>query len=106
MLGFLSIQNKIVSSMNPVLKTRAKLSVEQVIEIFSIKDTLPASSAADIARRFGVSDKTVRDIWSGRTWCGETWHLDTTRVVEPRNIGRPTRDTRAPPLGGGRPRML
>jgi hypothetical protein len=75
--------------MNTVLKTRAKLSVEQVIEIFNIKDALPTNGAARTARMYGVSEKTVRDIWSGRTWCDETCHLDTSRVLEPKSIGRP-----------------
>jgi hypothetical protein len=75
--------------MNSVLKTRAKLSVEQVIEIFNIKSTMPNNAAASIARQYRVSEKTVRDIWSGRTWCGETWHLDTARVIAPKSIGRP-----------------
>ena len=75
--------------MNTALKTRAKLSVEQVIEIFQNKGTTATSSAAVVARQYGVSEKTVRDIWKGRTWCGETWHLDTSRVVQTKRIGRP-----------------
>ncbi len=74
--------------MNSALKTRAKLSVDQVIEIFNSKGTATIS-AANVARQYGISEKTVRDIWKGRTWCGETWHLDTTRVVHTKPIGRP-----------------
>ena len=52
--------------------------------------------AAKVAIEFGVSDKTVRDIWKGRTWTKETLHLDTARVVVQKNIGRPkgTRDSK------------
>jgi hypothetical protein len=74
--------------MNSALKTRAKLSVDQVIEIFHTKGTA-LNSAANIATLYGVSEKTVRDIWKGRTWCDETWHLDTTRVLQTKRIGRP-----------------
>jgi hypothetical protein len=31
---------------------------------------------------FGVSEKTIRDIWVGRTWKAETRHLDPFRLVE------------------------
>jgi hypothetical protein len=30
--------------------------------------TVPRASAAAVGREYGVSEKTVRDIWSGRTW--------------------------------------
>ncbi len=75
--------------MNLELRTRAKLSSAQVIQIFQIRQTLPIEPAAKVANIFGVSEKTVRDIWKGRTWINETWHLDTSRVVVQKNIGRP-----------------
>ena len=37
----------------------------------------------------GVSEKAVRDIWKGRTWSRETCHLDITRTVVPKKVGRP-----------------
>jgi hypothetical protein len=76
------------------LKTRAKLSVEQVISIYQIKHTLHPASKVGLF--FGVSEKTVRDIWRGRTWTNETWHLDTSRIVVQKSIGRPkgARDSR------------
>ncbi len=36
-----------------------------------------------------VSEKTVRDIWTGRTWSRETWHLDTSRNLQLKQLGRP-----------------
>jgi hypothetical protein len=44
-----------------------------------------------VAHTYGVSEKTIRDIWKGRTWQEETWHLDTTRPmpVQSRTQGRP-----------------
>ncbi len=54
------------------------------------------STAVYIARTYGVSEKTVRDIWKGRTWSKETWHLDTARIVSIKRPGRPKgcKDTR------------
>jgi hypothetical protein len=75
--------------MNAALKTRAKLSVPQVVDIFQLKKDLSAQSAAQVARQYEVSEKTVRDIWAGRTWTSETWHLDTTRILHHKHIGRP-----------------
>ena len=75
--------------MNSALKTRAKLSENQVLEIFQLKKGMSTHTAAQVARQFEVSEKTVRDIWTGRTWSSETWPLDTTRVLEHKRIGRP-----------------
>ena len=71
------------------MKTRAKLSEHQVLEIFQLKKGMSTHSAAQVARQFKVSEKAVRDIWTGRTWSSETWPLDTTRVLEHKRIGRP-----------------
>ena len=35
----------------------------------------PGNRANKIAGSFGVNEKTVRDIWSGRTWAKETLHV-------------------------------
>ena len=75
--------------MNSALRTRAKLSVNQVVQIFQLKKNLSAQSAAQVARDFEVSEKTVRDIWAGRTWSSETCHLDSTRILKHKQIGRP-----------------
>jgi hypothetical protein len=75
--------------MNSALRTRAKLSESQAIAIFQIKKSSPSTPAAEAANRFRISEKTVRDIWSGRTWTQETWHLDTSRILCHKHIGRP-----------------
>jgi hypothetical protein len=75
-------------------KPRARLSEAQVITIFQVKAS--ASSATKVANVYGVSEKTVRDIWKGRTWSRETSHLDTSRPLRLKPLGRPkgSRDTK------------
>ena len=56
---------------------RAVLSAQQAIEIYSQR---PVSGTGGwrtliVAERFGVSPKTVRDIWNRRSWAPETRHL-------------------------------
>ena len=75
--------------MNSALRTRAKLCEAQVVEIFQIKKASPTSSAELVAKNYHISEKAVRDIWTGRTWTKETSHLDTTRVLFQKQIGRP-----------------
>ena len=78
-------------------KTRAVLTEAQAVEIFLIKianDDVPKRSrrsAAAVARQFGVSDKAVRDIWTGRTWFRELMHLDPARAAMPERLKRPGR---------------
>jgi hypothetical protein len=75
-------------------RPRAVLSKVQAIEIFQIKlaaddSMIPSPSAECVAVTFGISEKTVRDIWKGRTWARETYHLDPTRpVLEKKGFGR------------------
>jgi hypothetical protein len=78
----------------PSSKPRARLSEAQVITIFQVKAS--ASSATKVANVYGVSGKTVRDIWKGRTWSRETSHLDTSRPLLLKPLGRPKgrRDTK------------
>ena len=61
---------------------RAILTNEQAQAIFRNKPT-PNSKERDkagaLARMFGVSVKTVRDIWIGRTWYRATYHLDESK---------------------------
>jgi hypothetical protein len=75
-------------------KPRARLSVAQVIAIFKAKAS--ASIATRLATIYGVSEKAVRDIWTGRTWSRETWRLDTSRPLQLKLTGRPKgcRDTK------------
>ena len=46
-------------------------------------------SAASMSKKYGVSEKAVRDIWTGRTWSKETWHLDALRSRPVKKMGRP-----------------
>ena len=66
---------------------RAILSEDQAREIFLSKPNdsfipnLKRSRAALLARNFGVTIKTVRDVWIGRTWYRSTYDLDPARPV-------------------------
>jgi hypothetical protein len=71
-----------------IAKPRAVLTKSQAITIFQLKHKLP--SATKVARSYGVSEKTVRDIWTARTWASETWHLDPSRAIKiKQHTGRP-----------------
>ena len=67
-------------------KPRARLSENQVLAIFQARIS---ASATRVAAIYGVNEKTVRDIWTGRTWAKETWHLDTSRPFQLKVTGRP-----------------
>ena len=75
------------------LKPQARLSQTQVVAIFQYRAS--NQSSTKVANSYGVNEKTVRDIWTGRTWAKETWHLDPSRRVEVKTMGRPIgcRDT-------------
>jgi len=58
-----------------MIHNRARLTPDQVAEIFESKkmrNTVNFSttrhSAHALSRKFGVTEKTIRDIWRGRTW--------------------------------------
>ena len=75
---------------------RAILTEEQAQIIFRHKPTAfsqDRDKAGVLARRFGVSIKTVRDVWVGRTWYRATFHMDRTKPFEPERLekkaGRP-----------------
>jgi len=76
-------------------KPRALLTRDQAVAIFLLQPTgtrRPQSRRANlpVAQAFGVSEKTVRDIWSARTWYSETLHLDQSRPARAgRKPGRP-----------------
>jgi hypothetical protein len=75
-------------------KSHALLTDFQAVQIFMLKskNAQPKrkTSAAQIGLLFGVCEKTIRDIWSGRTWDQETRHLDPTRaIIEHKSPGRP-----------------
>ncbi len=59
------------------VRQRAVLSKEQAIEIFRYKTNLgnqsmTATSIA-LANKYNVNSKTIRDIWSGRSWFDATF---------------------------------
>ena len=69
------------------MKPRARLTKKDVLEIFQLKGD--SKSASQLGALYGVSEKTVRDIWTRRTWSMETRHLDTSQSLLIKNIGRP-----------------
>ena len=87
------------TEMHPVacLKPRAVLSKQQAVDIFRIAGVLRPDgtrgtkpTASSVAKRYGVSEKTIRDIWRGRTWYEETLPFDMNR--QPKTMtktGRP-----------------
>ena len=72
---------------NELSKTRAKLTETDALDIYRCKASV--TSAAAISKLYGVSEKAVRDIWTGRTWSKETWHLDESRPIPTKKMGRP-----------------
>ena len=74
--------------------TRAVLSKAQVLQIFAYKiesasvSRQTSKSTAQIAKSYGVTEKAIRDIWTGRTWFRETLHLEPSR---PETLERLTR---------------
>ena len=69
------------------LKARSKLTVADAQEIFRCKERL--LSAVSVSRKYGVTEKAIRDIWTGRTWLKETGKLGTTVSLHLKKIGRP-----------------
>ena len=66
---------------------RARLTVDEALAIFKMKSS--SKMATEIAAAYGLNEKTVRDIWKGRTWAKETFHLDATRSLQIKKKGRP-----------------
>lgn len=63
--------------MATITKHRTRLPEKSVREIFARKSyrhpgTGARTTAAAVARKYGVSEKAIRDIWAGRTWNKET----------------------------------
>ncbi|EKX34973.1 hypothetical protein GUITHDRAFT_118814 [Guillardia theta CCMP2712] len=71
-------------------------------DLDSLDDASLSRKSADVASKYGTSAKTVRDIWSKRTWTGATEALWSAEEVlehakrEKRGPGRPlgARDSR------------
>jgi hypothetical protein len=71
-------------------KPHAVLTKDQVRYIFRLSLSRERPSATHVARLYRVSEKTVRDIWTARTWRDETETLDACRgPQEARKTGRP-----------------
>lgn len=75
-------------TVKPASSKRQQLTVEEAAEIYSLRptnslDVLRGSMAhcRTIAPRYGVTPKTIRDVWSGRTWAEATRHLWTAEEV-------------------------
>jgi hypothetical protein len=79
-----------------IAKPRAVLTSEQAVAIFKLKpsgfNTKLCTRSNVVAKMYNIGEKTVRDIWCGRTWHEETQHLDPSRP--PRKLAPPGR-----PLG-------
>ena len=73
--------------MQASVKPRAKLTQSEAIAIFSLRNT--SSSATAVGCAYNISKKAVRDVWKARTWAKETWHLDMTRALHLKRVGRP-----------------
>ena len=71
----------------PQSKPQARLTATEAVEIFRCKEANRSSTA--VSKIYGVNEKTIRDIWRGRTWSKETQHLDPSRVVSIKKLGRP-----------------
>ena len=69
------------------VKPRARLTESEVLSIFKLKASAP--SATSVGRLYGVSEKAIRDIWKGRTWSNETWHMEMSRALVVKHAGRP-----------------
>ena len=65
--------------------------------ILSLPDAIATlASATKVAQLFRVSEKAIRDIWTGRTWASETLHLDTSRPLKIKHLGLPIGGSKSP----------
>ena len=68
-----------MSESSPHLQTRTVLTKEQAIEIFGYKQKIGEQSVTatsnELASKYNVNSKTIRDIWSGRSWFEATLPL-------------------------------
>ena len=84
-----TLPNSIQLEESSRFRPRALLTELQAIEIYKLRKAKQKCvvrtvdnaritvSAADLAKKFNVSPKTIRDIWNRRTWTQETRHLWT-----------------------------
>ena len=71
------------------------LTSTQAVQIYNLKATAhcesktnPKLPTASIAKLFGISPKTVRDIWKGRTWYRQTLPLEHSRSDAAERLAR------------------
>ena len=71
------------------------LTSTQAVQIYNLKATAhcesktnPKLPTASIAKLFGISPKTVRDIWKGRTWYRQTLALEHSRPDAAERLAR------------------
>jgi hypothetical protein len=62
-------------------KTRSVLTADQAVQIFQARpiEKSVTHASIELAEKYSVSPKTVRDIWSGRSWYKETYIFDKTK---------------------------
>jgi hypothetical protein len=75
-------------------KRRAILTELQAIEIFTFRYessvSMMTSCSSVVAKRYGVDERTVRDIWKQRTWTHATRSLaECASPIAKRKMGRP-----------------
>mmetsp|Transcript_29483 Transcript_29483/g.77571 ORF Transcript_29483/g.77571 Transcript_29483/m.77571 type:complete len:121 (+) Transcript_29483:253-615(+) len=54
--------------MSEVHRSRCVLTSDQVLEIYGMLEFVKQVSAGKVAKKYGVSEKAVRNIWNGRAW--------------------------------------
>eukprot|EP00291_Cryptomonas_curvata_P018827 CAMPEP_0172167308 /NCGR_PEP_ID=MMETSP1050-20130122/9498_1 /TAXON_ID=233186 /ORGANISM="Cryptomonas curvata, Strain CCAP979/52" /LENGTH=314 /DNA_ID=CAMNT_0012838081 /DNA_START=95 /DNA_END=1035 /DNA_ORIENTATION=- len=84
---------------------RQQLTAEDAVEIYRQRPTNPGKALKRgsmmgcklIAPKFGVSPKTIRDIWRGRTWIHATEHLwtDEERLLHAQRVAAGDADSGA-----------
>ena len=68
------------------------LNTKMAVFLYKSKITNPKLSCVELSKLTGLNEKTIRDVWSARTWARETLHLDPCpweRKERVRGPGRP-----------------
>ena len=76
-------------SVKPSSSKRQQLTVEEAAEIYLLRPRRGERSGGmmhcrTLAPKYGVTPKTIRDVWSGRTWAEATRHLWTPEEIAQR----------------------
>ena len=81
------------------IKPRAVLTRKIAVDIYRYKienreavDSAIGRHACMLAGTYGVSEKTIRDVWTGRTWSEETRILDPTSSKNANECTSPSKD--------------